>query len=208
EPSSGRRQAAPGASPSPWLSPFSVRRTSRSPWLASALAFSSWGGVVRASTWPQPESRGLPSASTSSSRISTRELAPSMFRAIASSAPPPAPQILVLGASELFLNLLSSFPPQRTIDFQYTAILLAAAALAAPWGTRAISRRIGPRRRLHPRAAATIVAGLILACTIGFQIVRWSTLRILADPYRASYRVTDHHRMAPRFLDAVRPGAG
>ena len=118
-----------------------------------------------------------------------------------------APQILVLGASELFLNLLSSFPPQRTIDFQYTAILLAAAALAAPWGTRAISRRIGPRLRLDPRVAATIVAGLILACTIGFQIVRWSTLRILADPYRASYRVTDHHRMAPRFLDAVPPGA-
>lgn len=118
-----------------------------------------------------------------------------------------APQILVVGASELFLNLLSSFTPQRTIDFQYTAIILAAAALAAPWGTRAIARRIGPRLRLNPPVAAAIVAGLILACTIGFQIVRWSTLRILADPYRASYRVTDHHRMAPRFLNAVPPGA-
>lgn len=118
-----------------------------------------------------------------------------------------APQILVVGASELFLNLLSSFPPQRTIDSQYTAIILAAAALAAPWGTRAIARRIGPRLRLNPPEAAAIVAGLILACTIGFQIVRWSTLRILADPYQASYRVTDHHRMAPRFLNAVPPGA-
>jgi hypothetical protein len=40
-----------------------------------------------------------------------------------------------------------------------------------------------------------------------FQLARYGTLRILADPYRASYRVTDHHRMAPRFLGAVPPGA-
>ncbi len=118
-----------------------------------------------------------------------------------------APQILVVGASELFLNLISSFPFQRTIDFQYAVILVAAAALATPWGTRAIARRIGPRFRLDSRRAAAIVAGLVLACTIGFQVVLWGTLRILADPYRASYRVTDHHRMAPRFLGAVPPGA-
>ncbi len=118
-----------------------------------------------------------------------------------------APQILVVGASELFLNLISSFPFQRTIDFQYTAIPVAAAALAAPWGTRAIARRIGSRLRLDSRMAAAVVAGLILVCTIGFQVARWNTLRILADPYRASYRVTDHHRMAPRFLGAVPPGA-
>ncbi len=118
-----------------------------------------------------------------------------------------APQILIVGASELFLNLLSSFPLQRTIDFQYTAILLAAAALASPWGTRAIARPIGSRFRLNPRMAAAIVAGLVLVCTVGFQVVRWSTLRILADPYRTSYRVTDHDRMAPRFLDAIPPGA-
>jgi hypothetical protein len=118
-----------------------------------------------------------------------------------------APQILVVGASERFLNLLSSVPTQRTIDFQYTALLLAASALAAPWGTRAIARRIGSRLRLDPRTAAATVAGLILVCTIGFQVVRWGTLRILADPYRASYRVTDHHRMAPRFLGAIPPEA-
>ena len=118
-----------------------------------------------------------------------------------------APQVLVVGASELFLNLISSFPLQRTIDFQYAAIPVAAAALAAPWGVRAVADRVGPRLRLRPPTAAAAVAGLVLISAMSFQVARYGTLRILADPYRASYRVTDHHRMATRFLGAVPPGA-
>ena len=118
-----------------------------------------------------------------------------------------APHVLVVGASEMFLNLASSFPFQRTIDFQYTAIPLAAAALASPWGTRTIARRLGPRFGLEARTAAAVAAGLVVASALGFQAARWRNLRILAHPYRASYRATEHSRMAPRFLDAVPPGA-
>jgi uncharacterized membrane protein len=118
-----------------------------------------------------------------------------------------APHVLVVGASELFLNLISSFPLQRTIDFQYAAIPVAAAALASPWGTRTVARRLGPHFGLETRTAAAVAAGLVVASTLGFQAVRWRNLRFLANPYRASYRATEHSRMARRFLDAIPPGA-
>ncbi len=114
-----------------------------------------------------------------------------------------APQVLVVGASELLLNLLSFFPFQRTIDYQYAAIPVAAAALAAPWGTRALARRLGPRLRLGTPAATVAIAGVVLASSIAFQLSRYGTLRILANPYRDSYRISAHDRMAPRFLGAV-----
>lgn len=116
---------------------------------------------------------------------------------------PLAPQVLLLGASEFFLNLLSSFEPQRTIDFQYSAILVSASALAAPFGARLAGRVL--ERGLRVPAPLTVAAAgaLALASTIGFQIYRYGSLRILSPDYRSSYTIAEHHRLARRFLDEI-----
>jgi uncharacterized membrane protein len=114
-----------------------------------------------------------------------------------------APQILVLGASEFLLDLFSSFEPQRTIDVQYAAILVSALALAAPFGARTAGQIFD--RWFGVRCQRTVVAAgaLALASTIGFQILRYGSLRILSRDYLRSYRVTEHHRLAKRFLAEI-----
>lgn len=118
-----------------------------------------------------------------------------------------APQVLLVGASEFFLNLLSSFEPQRTIDVQYAAILVSASALAAPFGARLVGRVLERGLRAQGPLMVAVAGTLALASTIGFQVHRYGSLRILSPYYRSSYTITEHHRLARRFLEEIPSGA-
>ena len=114
----------------------------------------------------------------------------------------PAPEILLVAGSELAFSVLSSFWPQRTIDYQYAAIVVAVATVAAIHGAarlkRSVAARGGPARFVGPVAAATAVC-----LSIAYQARSYGNLRPLSAAFREQIRLTPHSRLGDRFLAQI-----
>ena len=98
-----------------------------------------------------------------------------------------APDVLIGAASELALNLLSSFAPQRSIEFQYASVTVAVAALAAVVGTARIAGWVARRAHVRPAAVATAVSAGALIASLGLQIEEHGAPRALASDAAGSY---------------------
>jgi len=118
-----------------------------------------------------------------------------------------APHLLLVAASELGLNILSSFPPQRTIDYQYTSIIIAVASVAALEGARLVIRLFTEKLYIPRRVPVALLAVLPVTASLGFQYKIWGTIRCYSASYRESYIITDHDRLAPRFFGQIPPDA-
>jgi len=116
-----------------------------------------------------------------------------------------APQMLLITASELGLNILSSFPPQRTIDYQYASITVAVASVAALKGARLITTLLTEKLRIPRQVPLALLTVLPLAVSLSLQHEVWGTVRGLSADYRESYVITEHDRLAARFFEQIPP---
>jgi len=117
-----------------------------------------------------------------------------------------APEILLGAASELALNLLSDFPAQRTIDYQYASVIVAVAALAAVVGAGRTVAFAGARLGLPRGAVAWGLAVWALAACIVFQAGRYGSIRALGPEYAGVYADSDHARLGHQMLAQIPDG--
>ena len=87
-----------------------------------------------------------------------------------------APLVLLLGAPQAFLNLITNVPWTKTITFHYAALPFAAVAIAAVEGVAFLARRIK-----WPDAAG-VIAAIVLACSV-VATTAWGPSPI-GDKYR------------------------
>ena len=115
-----------------------------------------------------------------------------------------APGVLFIAVSEFGLNVLSSFPAQKTIAYQYSAIIVAVSALAMVRGVSRVAARLGRNAPVRRRAVAA-ACGLALIGTASYQADHYGSIRFWGSEYRESYRVSEHDRLGARFLTQVPP---
>jgi uncharacterized membrane protein len=127
------------------------------------------GGVLR-SAFSHPGRLASSVASDESANYAWKLLAPFGLVSLA------APLLLLLGAPQAFLNLITNVPWTKTITFHYAALPFAAVAIAAVEGVAFLARRIRWRD-----AAATIAVG-VLACSM-VATIAWGP-----SPIGAAYR--------------------
>lgn len=111
-----------------------------------------------------------------------------------------APQVLLVAASELGLNLLSSFDPQRTINYQYTVMIVTVAVVAAMYGLSWIAKKVAqylPISAKHIMIAGTLFA---LFMSLAFHYFSYGNLRPLGPEYIDSYQISAHDQLAERFI--------
>ena len=116
-----------------------------------------------------------------------------------------APEVLLVAGSEIGLNLLSDFPPQTTIDYQYAAMTVAVASVAAVYGTARLKRAVEARRGPSP-VVAKVAAIAALAASVVYHAQSYGTLRPLSGRVQLVVRQTDHSRLGARFLAQIPPG--
>jgi len=116
-----------------------------------------------------------------------------------------APQVLLIAASEIGLNLLSSLPLQRTIDYQYAPVIVAVASVAALRGACLIVSLSSKKLRVPRQISLTVLSVLPLMASFGYQYKVWRTVRFYSARYRESYTITEHDRLASRFIDQIPP---
>jgi len=114
-----------------------------------------------------------------------------------------APQVLLIAASEIGLNLLSSFSPQRTIDYQYAPVIVAVASVAALRSAYLISSLFTKRLCVPRQIPLFLLVVLPLMASLGYQYKVWGTVRFYSEQYRWSYTITDHDRLASRFFEQI-----
>lgn len=110
-----------------------------------------------------------------------------------------APEILIGAASELGLNLLSAFPPQRAIDFQYASVPVAVGALAAVVGAARLANWLGRLGRFRRSSVATGLAACALVASLALQRFRYGLPPALANA-RTTYAFDSAHAQAGRAL--------
>ncbi|MEX1008809.1 MAG: DUF2079 domain-containing protein [Acidimicrobiia bacterium] len=127
------------------------------------------GGVLR-TAFTHPSRIGSRLVSNDSGDYAWKLLAPFGLTALA------APLLLLLGAPQAFLNLITNVPWTKTITFHYAAVPFAAVTIAAVEGVAFLTRKI--RRR----GAAGVIATVVLACSFA-ATVAWGPSPI-GDKYR------------------------
>jgi len=118
-----------------------------------------------------------------------------------------APQVLLIAASEIGLNLLSSFPLQRTIDYQYAPVVVAVATTAALRSVCLIHSLLARKLRVPRKTSLALLSVLPLVASFGYQYKVWRTVRFFSARYRQTYTITDHDRLASRFFEQIPPEA-
>ncbi len=115
-----------------------------------------------------------------------------------------SPLTLAISASELGLNLLSSFDAQRTIDYQYGVVIIAVSALAAVrsvgWFSGLI--RTNGKRQLAV-AGACVAAACAVMASIGSQVAAYGGLRMLSPSYLDRFVRTPHDALGLRLLTLI-----
>lgn len=114
-----------------------------------------------------------------------------------------APEILLCAASELALNLLSDFPAQRTIDYQYTSVIVAVAALAAVVGAGRAARFASARLGMPRAAIAWSLAAWAIVASIVFQARSYGTIRALGHEYDGVYADSAHVQLGHAMLARI-----
>jgi uncharacterized membrane protein len=127
------------------------------------------GGVLR-TAFSHPGRIGSKLASDSSANYAWKLLAPFGLVSLA------APLLLLLGAPQAFLNLITNVPWTKTITFHYAALPFVAVTLAAVEGVAFLARRI------HRRGAASAIAVAVLVCSF-VATMTWGP-----SPIGAAYR--------------------
>ncbi len=115
------------------------------------------GGVVR-TAFSHPSRLGSRLVSHESADYAWKLLAPFGLLSLA------APLLLLLGAPQAFLNLITNVPWTKTITFHYAALPFAAVTIAAVEGVAFLARRI------RWRGAAGFLAAGVLACSFAATI--------------------------------------
>ena len=106
-------------------------------------------------------------------------------------------------ASELALNLLSNFPLQRTIDYQYASVIIAVLALAAVVGAARAARLAGAFLHVPRSLARGVPAALGLFAMLAFQAARYGSLRALGPEYAGAFTMTEHARLGRHVLAQI-----
>lgn len=114
-----------------------------------------------------------------------------------------SPQVLIVLMSELGLNVLSSFDAQRSINYQYSAILVGTGAVAMVNGAAWLSWRMKKVLRFPVKYLEIICALFALTCSLGFQFRAYHTIRFMGLEYRDSYRITEHDRIGKRIIAQI-----
>ena len=127
------------------------------------------GGVIR-TAFSHPSRIGSRLASHDSADYAWKLLAPFGLVSLA------APLLLLLGAPQAFLNLITNVPWTKTITFHYAALPFAAVTIAAVEGVAFLARRI------KWRDAAGVIAAVVLACSF-VATAAWGPSPI-GDKYR------------------------
>lgn len=118
-----------------------------------------------------------------------------------------APQVMLVAVSELGLNLFSSLAAQRTINYQYSAMNIAVLVVASIYGVQWLAKQ---QKKYLPSIAYPIVMIaplLALAMSITFHYRNYGSLRPWGLEYRDSYQITEHDKLANRFLAQIPPDA-
>lgn len=117
------------------------------------------------------------------------------------------PDILLLGAPLLLVNLFSAYPAQYSGEFHYSAPLVPYFVVAAIVGARRIvglsAHLAGRGRGLGVRRTLWLVAGWLLVWVVVYQVLAGWT------PVGREFRwdtVTPHHRLLDRFAAQVPAG--
>jgi uncharacterized membrane protein len=111
------------------------------------------GGVLRTAL-SHPSRLGSRLVSHDSADYAWKLLAPFGLMSLA------APLLLLLGAPQAFLNLITNVPWTKTITFHYAALPFAAVTIAAVEGIAFLARHI------KWRDAAGVIATLVLGCSV------------------------------------------
>ncbi len=127
------------------------------------------GGVLR-TAFTHPSRIGSRLVSNDSGDYAWRLLAPFGLTALA------APLLLLLGAPQAFLNLVTNVPWTKTITFHYAALPFAAVTIASVEGVGFLARKI------PWRDAAGVIASVVLASAL-VATVTWGPSPI-GDEYR------------------------
>jgi len=114
-----------------------------------------------------------------------------------------SPLTLAISASELGLNLLSSFDAQRTIDYQYGVVIIAVSALAAVRSVGWLSGLSQIKSRGWVAVFSAVAALCAATVSVGFQAAAYRGLRMFSPSYRDAYIQTTHDRLGSRFLSLI-----
>jgi uncharacterized membrane protein len=116
-----------------------------------------------------------------------------------------APEVLLCAASETALNLLSDFPAQRTIDYQYASVIVAVGALAAVVGTARAARFASARAGVDATRVAWGLAVWAVLASVVFQAHTYGNLRAAGREYAGAYADSAHARAGRRLLERIPP---
>jgi uncharacterized membrane protein len=116
-----------------------------------------------------------------------------------------APHVLLLGLPTLLMNLLSTYAPMRTLGpFHYAAPLAPFFVISAVYGTAFLAKMVAPRLRVsRGRLVQSLAVMVLLSALIVHYLGGYS-------PLAAGFElpvVTDHERLAERFLGLIPAGA-
>lgn len=116
-----------------------------------------------------------------------------------------SPQILFIGASEFAIGLFSDADNQRTICCHYPALLVSISAVAAVYGTGWLALQAKRRLGIDSNITVITLAFLALFLSLRFHISHYQALVPLSDFHARRYEITDHDRLAKRFLRQIPP---
>jgi uncharacterized membrane protein len=145
-------------------------------------------GVLR-TVFTHPSRIGSRLVSSESGDYAWKLLAPFGLTALA------APIVLLLGAPQAFLNLVTNVPWTKTITFHYAALPLTAVTIAAVEGVAFLARTI------RWRHAAGVIATVVFACAFAATIA-WGPSPIGRE-YRSGEWALDDARTTASAHEAV-----
>jgi uncharacterized membrane protein len=114
-----------------------------------------------------------------------------------------SPPTMLIAATEFGLSILSTFPPQRTIDYQYPVLIVAVSAVAAIHTSSYLAKWLSEHTKASQRVWTGGLVAIAVLGGIGSQYYAYGTLRLLGPGYRNVFTTTAHTRLGQRFLDQI-----